>query len=265
MRRIGTLVLCEALRPASVLAKALATLDRVSGGRVDIGLGAGWYEPEYDAIGMAMPPPGRRITRLGEYAAIVQAMLDGTSGPVDHRRVRIPPCAARRNDPPAALQQPARAVFLGGKGDRLLATVARARDPGGTRAGRGPSTRTANGSWHSSARCSAGRSIRRRSAQSLGLYALCGEDERDVRRRFERLVASSPPGVLDGVTLDDFRRGRLVGTVDEITDQLAAWAELGVETIIAGVGAVPFQLAALDDVGALRAGQREELKWTIVA
>ena len=84
-------------------------------------------------------------------------------------------------------------------------------------------------------------------SRSLGLYTLCGEDERDVRRRFDRLVASSPSGVLDGVTLDDFRRGRLVGTVDEITDQLAAWAEVGVDTIVAGFGAVPFQLAALDD------------------
>ena len=50
--RLGTLVFCEALRPAAVLAKALATLDRVCGGRLDVGLGAGWYEPEYDAIGM---------------------------------------------------------------------------------------------------------------------------------------------------------------------------------------------------------------------
>ena len=57
--RLGTLVLCEALRPPTVAAKALATLDRISGGRLDIGLGAGWYEPEYAAIGMEMPSAGR--------------------------------------------------------------------------------------------------------------------------------------------------------------------------------------------------------------
>src|SRR6476620_7972328 len=49
--RLGTLVMCEALRPASVLAKALASLDRICGGRLDVGLGAGWYEPEYEAVG----------------------------------------------------------------------------------------------------------------------------------------------------------------------------------------------------------------------
>src|SRR5262245_43965379 len=43
--RLGTLVLCEALRPAAVLAKSLASLDRVCGGRLDVGIGAGWYEP----------------------------------------------------------------------------------------------------------------------------------------------------------------------------------------------------------------------------
>ena len=57
--RLGTLVLLEALRPAAVLAKALATVDCVSGGRLDVGLGAGWYEPEYAALGMEMPRPGR--------------------------------------------------------------------------------------------------------------------------------------------------------------------------------------------------------------
>ncbi|HEX7521631.1 MAG TPA: LLM class flavin-dependent oxidoreductase, partial [Acidimicrobiia bacterium] len=75
--RLGTLVLCEALRPASVLAKALATLDRITGGRLDIGMGAGWYEPEYEAVGMTMPPPGERLTRLGEAVDVVRGLLGG--------------------------------------------------------------------------------------------------------------------------------------------------------------------------------------------
>ena len=75
--RLGTLVLCEALRPASVLAKALATLDRVCGGRLDVGLGAGWYEPEYEAIGMAMPRPGVRLDRLAEAIEVVTGLLPG--------------------------------------------------------------------------------------------------------------------------------------------------------------------------------------------
>jgi alkanesulfonate monooxygenase SsuD/methylene tetrahydromethanopterin reductase-like flavin-dependent oxidoreductase (luciferase family) len=247
--RLGSLVLCEALRHPAVLAKALATIDRLSHGRLDVGLGAGWYEPDYEAIGTTMPPPGRRIARLGEYATIVQAMLDGTTGPIEHHG-REYDVRGARNDP-SSVQSPV-PVFLGGKGDRLLATVARLGTGWNTcwawtldayreravvleracaRAGRDPATIT----------------------RSLGLYALCGEDERDLRRRFGRMVAATPAGVLDGVTLDDFRRGRLVGTVDAVAEQVAAWAELGVETIIAGFGAVPFQLAALDDAELLAA------------
>src|SRR6478735_11044775 len=82
--RIGSLVLCEALRHPAVLAKALATIDVVSGGRLDVGLGAGWYEPDYAAIGTTMPSPGVRITRLAEYTTIVAAMLDGSGNAVDH-------------------------------------------------------------------------------------------------------------------------------------------------------------------------------------
>jgi alkanesulfonate monooxygenase SsuD/methylene tetrahydromethanopterin reductase-like flavin-dependent oxidoreductase (luciferase family) len=84
--------------------------------------------------------------------------------------------------------------------------------------------------------------------RTLGLYALCGEDERDLERRFERLRELSPPGVLDGVDLATFRAGRLVGTVDEVRAQVRVWEDLGVDTLILGVGAVPFQVSAPDDV-----------------
>ena len=87
--------------------------------------------------------------------------------------------------------------------------------------------------------------------RSLGLYALCGEDEADLARRFERLRANTPPGVLDSMTLEEWRVGRLVGTVEQVREQAATWAELGVETLILGVGAVPFHVGAADDVALL--------------
>jgi len=64
--------------------------------------------------------------------------------------------------------------------------------------------------------------------------------------------ARAPPhaGVLD-VTLDEWRHGRLVGTVDEVREQAARWAELGVETLILGVGALPFQVGSQADVDLL--------------
>ena len=94
--------------------------------------------------------------------------------------------------------------------------------------------------------------------RSLGLYALCGEDERDLARRFERMASEAPPGVMKGMDLARFRTGRLVGTVDEVREQVGAWTALGVDTIIAGVGAVPFHVARSDDVELLgRARSRQ--------
>ena len=238
--RLGSLVICEAFRPATVLAKSLATLDRISGGRLDVGLGAGWYEPEYEAIGMPMPSPRVRLDRLAEAVEVVKRLLGG--GPLTfegqhHRAV------GARNLPPA-LGEPR--VFVGGKGDRLLRLVAEQADGWNTcwtwtiddyrgrldrlerecdKLGRDPAT-----VW-----------------RSLGLYALCGEDEADLQRRFDRMRDLMPAGTVPD-DLDAWRVGRLVGTVEEVREQAAGWDGLGVETLILGAGPLPFSVTALDDV-----------------
>ena len=241
--RLGALVFCEALRPASVLAKALATLDRVSGGRVDVGLGAGWYEPEYEAIGMTMPAPGARLRRLGEAIEVVKGLLG--PGPFTfhgdaHRSLDA-------QSLPSACQEPRPRVFVGGKGDRLLRLVAEQADGWNTCWTWTPDAYRERADELDRACEKAGRdpaSVWR----SLGLYALCGEDERDLARRFEIMAAEAPPGVMKGVDLGTFRAGRLVGTVEQVREQAAQWHDLGVDTLIAGVGAVPFHTAAIEDV-----------------
>ncbi len=243
--RLGTLVLCEALRPATVLAKGLASLDRITGGRLDVGLGAGWYEPEYAAIGMDFPAPGVRLARLAEAVQIVSEMLGPDGGPCTFDGKYH--CADGARNLPPALQRPRPPVFVGGKGPRLIQLAVDLADGWNTcwvwtpeayrerldvldaaceRSARDPQT-----VW-----------------RSLGLYALCGEDEADLERRFERLRANTPPGVLDSTTLDEWRVGRLVGTIDQVREQAATWASLGVESLILGVGAVPFHVGAADDV-----------------
>ena len=247
-------MICEALRPPGVLAKALATLDRVCGGRLDIGLGAGWYQPEYEAIGMPMPSPGVRVRRLREATEIVCGLLGGDELTYQGEFFQLTGACV---DPPA-LQTPRPPVFLGGRGDQVLATVAAVADGWNTcwawthddyrervrvldqaceRIGRDPTT-----VW-----------------RSLGLYALVGEDETDLGSRFARLRAATPAGVLDRVTLDEWRTGRLVGTVEQVQEQAAGWAALGVETLILGAGALPFQVGSLDDVAALAAALRPPL------
>lgn len=241
--RVGTLVFCTQLRPPTVLAKALATLDIVSGGRLIVGMGAGWYEPEFKDAGVAFERPLVRLEQLAEAVDIVKGMHGGGPFTFDGRHYH----ALQARCLPVPVQKPHPPVWIGGRGDRLLGVVAAHADGWNTvwswtrdayrerlevlhracdDAGRDPATVTL----------------------SLGLTTLVGEDEIDLRRRYERVQASSPKGVLDGVSLDEWRKGRLVGTPEQVRDELTGWAEFGVSTFVVGLGALPFALSEPDDL-----------------
>ena len=246
--RLGTLVLCTPLRRATVLAKALACLDVVSGGRLVAGVGAGWYEAEFAAAGVPFGTPRQRLAHLAESLQVLRGMFGG--GPFSFAGRYERAIAARCL--PLPVQRPHPPLWVGGRGDRLLDLVARHADGWNAvwtwtpaafrerlavldaaceRAGRDPAT----------------------VARSVGLYALVGEDGPDLERRFRRLRELAPPGALSGTTLAEWRRGRLVGTVEEVHQQLEEWEAVGVDTVVLSVGAVPFSVTTPDDVALLAA------------
>jgi hypothetical protein len=73
--RVGTLVLSNDFRHPAIVAHEAASLHLVSEGRFELGLGAGWYQPEYDAAGIGFDPAGQRIGRLEESLGIIRALL----------------------------------------------------------------------------------------------------------------------------------------------------------------------------------------------
>ena len=75
--RVGTLVLSNDFRHPAILAHEAASLHYLSGGRFELGLGAGWYQPEYDAAGISFDRAGQRIDRLEESLIILRGLLDG--------------------------------------------------------------------------------------------------------------------------------------------------------------------------------------------
>ena len=232
--RLGTLVLCAQLRPPKVLAKALATLDVVSDGRLTVGVGAGWYEAEYVAAGIPFERPGVRLVQLAECVQILTQLFSGH----DLR--------------PAPRQQPRPPVWVGGRGDRLLQLCADHAD-GWNTAWTVTFDAYRNRAAVLDAACERAHREPASVARSLGLFALVGETSSDLARRYERLQRLTPSGVLDGKSLAEWREGRLVGTVEEVREQMQQWASLGVSSLIVGAGGLPFTVASPDDVEMLAA------------
>ncbi len=119
--RIGTFVYANDFRHPALLAKEAATLDVLSEGRFELGLGAGWLRDEYEAVGLPFEPPGVRLDRLAEAVTIIKGLFG--EGPVNfagqHYRV------TNLTGGPRPIQRPGPPLLIGGGGPRLLTLAAR--------------------------------------------------------------------------------------------------------------------------------------------
>jgi probable F420-dependent oxidoreductase len=122
--RIGSIVFCNDFRHPVALAKEAATLDVLSGGRFELGIGAGWLRSDYERAGIALDPPGERICRLGEAVRVIKALWSGE--PVQFEGEHYSVHGLRGT--PAPLQQPHPPVFIGGGGQRMLELAGREAD-----------------------------------------------------------------------------------------------------------------------------------------
>ena len=235
--RLGSLVMAAGFRPPTLLAKMAATLDQLSGGRLDLGLGAGWNQAEFTENGLPFPRPGERLAMLEEALAVLDRLLGAGGEPASFQGRFFTADQAPVLPPP--VQRPRPPLWVGGSGDRLLGVVARAAD------GWNLCWSVTHEAYNErlavlAAACRrAGRDpgdVRR----SLGLHTLIGTDADDLVARWERVKAHTPGAILDGVELRDWARSRLVGTPDEILARLRGWEELGVEQVVASFSALPF-------------------------
>jgi probable F420-dependent oxidoreductase len=236
--RLGTLVACAPFRHPGHVAKMATTIDLLSGGRFDLGMGAGWYREEFEAFGYPFPRAGERFSVLQDHVEAVAALFG--PGPVDLETTHVRLSGAFNNPRPAQPGGPP--VWIGGKGgDRLLRLVARHA------AGWNTVWR-----WTPEAHFERVRALRAICEAegrdpdgvrlSVGLYTLVGEDDRDLVARFRRLQRWAPGGALDGELLDDYARGTLTGTAEGCVDRLARFAGSGVEEVILAPASLPFAI-----------------------
>ena len=116
--RLGHIVICAGFRNPALTAKMISTLDVVSDGRAELGIGAGWKREEWDAFGYEFPSTRERLAALGEQLEVISRMLDGTT---DERavfagdRVRV----AGAVNQPKPLQHPRVPIMVGGNGPEV--------------------------------------------------------------------------------------------------------------------------------------------------
>lgn len=122
--RVGTLVLDNDYRHPVLLAKEAATLDALSGGRFELGLGAGWLREEYERAGLRFDPPGVRIGRIVESVRILKGLFAGEPLTYAGQHYSI----SGLESFPTPVQRPHPPLLLGGGGRRMLRLAAREAD-----------------------------------------------------------------------------------------------------------------------------------------
>jgi probable F420-dependent oxidoreductase len=236
--RLGTLVLCAPFRHPAILAKSATALDLLSGGRLDIGIGAGWYEEEFAAFGYDFSTVGGRFQFLEEAVEVLDRLLPG--GPVSLSGEHVGLKEAFNHPVPA--QKPRPPIWIGAKGgDRALRLAARHADGWNTVWRWTPETYAE--------RVARARAICEQEGRdpatlrlSLGLYSIVGEDAGDLESRFRAMQHAMPPGILDRETLSAFAADTLTGTPSQILDRLGRFGELGVEEVIVAPAPTPFTI-----------------------
>jgi len=122
--RVAAFVLNNDLRHPAVLAQDLASIDVLSGGRLDVAIGAGWNKPEYDAIGIAFDSTPVRQARLAESVTVLKGLFSGAPFSFAGEHYTITDYSAE----PVPVQRPHPPFFIGGGGRRTLTLAAREAD-----------------------------------------------------------------------------------------------------------------------------------------
>ncbi len=226
--RLGTLVSPVTFREPAVLAKAATTVDHISGGRAELGMGAGWWEEEHTTHGFPFPPAGERFELLEEQLAVVQGLLteerfsfqgkhyqlsDGVFWPKPWQRPRMPIILGGTTVGPwmrrliGAYADDFNTV--GGTPEEVRARFERARE-GVESAGRPQDTLTT----------------------SFMTWCFVGRTEEEWRDRVERARLNDPKAGPFDAYLADLEADCILGTPERAVARLRAYADAGVQRIM---------------------------------
>jgi F420-dependent oxidoreductase-like protein len=217
--RLGTMVTAATFRLPGPLAITVAQVDQMSGGRVELGIGTGWFAEEHTAYGIPLPPLGERFDRLEEQLAIITGLWATEVGETfsfagRHYQLTDSPAL------PKPAQRPRPPVLIGGTGPRRTPRLA------------AKFADEYNAQFHSVQDSAAAFARTREACEAIGRYpdsmtysvaqtVCCGKDEAEFRHR----------AIAIGREPEDLRENALGGTPGEVAAKIAEFAEIGAERV----------------------------------
>ncbi len=226
--RLGTLVSPATFRHPSVLAKSVVTVDHISRGRVELGIGAGWHEPEHTRLGFPFPPTRERIDVLAEQLEVIRRSWEDEPFSFEGEHFRLVEADPR----PKPVQRPHPPLIVGGSaGPRSVALAARWADEYNT------TNATVDDCRARRARVAEAceREGREPLPFSLMTGVLIGADRDDLHERARRLAAlrgEQLPGGDAAAYVRALPDSWIAGTVEEAVEQLGALHDAGVERVM---------------------------------
>lgn len=227
--RLGTLVSCAAFRNPAYLAKISSCLDVMSNGRLEFGIGAGWFGEEHLAFGYDYPKPAERIARMEESVRIVKKMWTEEEPSFSGRYYRI----SNALNYPKPMQKPHPPILIGGLGEKMtLKVVAELAD-------------RCNTDYETIDVIRQRLGLLRRHCDRIGRSydeiektvnrgVTIAEDRSDVRKKNEEIYHLLRTNKLftKNYSMDAFLEPRITGTPDECIKQLVQYKELGIKYFI---------------------------------
>jgi F420-dependent oxidoreductase-like protein len=235
--RLGTLVSAVTFRFPGPLAISVAQVDAMSGGRVELGLGAGWYDQEHHSYAIPFPPLGERFQRLEEQLAIITGLWatpEGKRFDYQGRHYQVEDSPAL----PKPVQQPRPPVIIGGGGPRRTPRLAAAYADEFNSAFTVVSGTAAQFERVRSA-CEEGGRDPASLILSSAQVVCCGANEAEIERRAAAI----------GQKVENLRAFGLAGTPSELIDRIGSYAEIGAERVYLQI----LDLADLDHLSLLAA------------
>ena len=231
--RVGCLVFCVGYRNPGVLAKAAVTIDHISGGRCELGIGAGWNEAEFRAFQMPFLPIKDRLDQLEETAIVLRRLFDGKRVTLSGKQIHVNDAVCS----PAPVQKRLR-LWIGGQGERrLLRIVARHADgwnvpflPPELFAARNATLNQ----W-----CEKEKRPPAHITRSVNVGLAIGENDGRARQQEEKLQ------LMFGALTEWVKPGHLLGTPARVRERLGEYQRAGAESVILALRA-PFDWDGLD-------------------